>query len=188
MQLQVVHFNPEKREFSLLLNILRPPYSMLGYNRTITSKNMNVLINIGPGAGGGRKRRGKKSILPNIFDDDCSFTLPWNDPLLSHITQTYLTITSPLSDRCPCMLTGELTASIKIPRTHFYPLPYYVTLCEDPDVDPLQILLKPGLKALQAQARIHTGFHRFTEIGQIFHNKIFLKTLSKINLANIPSE
>ena len=36
------------------------------------SKNINVLINIGPGAGGGRKRRGKKSILPNIFDDDCS--------------------------------------------------------------------------------------------------------------------
>ena len=67
-----VHFNPEKREFSLLLNIPRPPYSMLGYNRTITRTNINVLINIGPGAGGGRKRRGKKGNLPNTFDDDCS--------------------------------------------------------------------------------------------------------------------
>ena len=31
---------------------------------------------------------------------------------------------------------------------------------------------------LSDQARIHTGFHRFTEIGQIFHNKyIFSKKL-----------
>ena len=44
---------------------------MLGYNRTITRTNINVLINIGPGAGGGRKRRGKKGNLPNTFDDDC---------------------------------------------------------------------------------------------------------------------
>ena len=28
----LVHFNPQKREFSPLLNIPRPPYSMLGYN------------------------------------------------------------------------------------------------------------------------------------------------------------
>ena len=69
--LTVVHFNPEKTEFSLLLNIPRPPYSMLGYNRTIARTNINVLINIGPGAGGGRKRRGKKGNLPNTFDDDC---------------------------------------------------------------------------------------------------------------------
>jgi len=69
--LTVVHFNPEKREFPLLLNIPRPPYSMLGYNRTITHTNINVLINIGPGAGGGRKKRGKKGNLPNTFDDDC---------------------------------------------------------------------------------------------------------------------
>jgi len=67
-----MHLNPEKREFSLLLNIPRPPYSMLGYNRTIPRTNINVLINIGPGAGGGRKRRGKKGNLPNTFDDDCS--------------------------------------------------------------------------------------------------------------------
>ena len=39
---------------------------MLGYNRTI-----NVLINIGPGVWGGRKRRGKNGNLPNTFDDDC---------------------------------------------------------------------------------------------------------------------
>ena len=48
---------------------------MLGNNRTITRTNINVLINIGPGAGGGRKRRGKKGNLSNTFDDDCSFAL-----------------------------------------------------------------------------------------------------------------
>ena len=48
---------------------------MLGYNRTITRTNINVLIKIGPGAGGGRKRRGKKGNLSNTFDDDCSFAL-----------------------------------------------------------------------------------------------------------------
>ena len=56
-----------------MLNIPRPPYSMLGYGRTITRTNMNVLINNGPGAGGGRNRRGKKGNLPNTFDDDCSY-------------------------------------------------------------------------------------------------------------------
>ena len=65
--LTVVHFNPEKREFSLLLNISGLPHSMLGYNRTITRTNINVLINIRPGAGGGRKRRGKKGNLPNTL-------------------------------------------------------------------------------------------------------------------------
>ena len=69
--LTVVHFSPEKRKFSLLLNIPCPPYSMLGYNRTITRTNINVLINIGPGVGGGRKRRGEKGNLPNTFDNDC---------------------------------------------------------------------------------------------------------------------
>ena len=69
--LTVVHFNTEKREFSLLLNIHCSPYSMLGCNRTITRANMNVLLNTGPGAGGGRKKRSKKNDLPNNFDDDC---------------------------------------------------------------------------------------------------------------------
>ena len=46
---------------------------MLGYNRTITITNINVLLNIGPGAGEGRKNRGKKkNSLPNNFDDNCS--------------------------------------------------------------------------------------------------------------------
>ena len=71
----VVHFNPQKREFSLLLNIPCPPYSMLGCNRTITRTNINVLLNIGPGVGGGRKKRGRKSNLPNTFDNDCRFIL-----------------------------------------------------------------------------------------------------------------
>ena len=49
---------------------------MLGYNRTITPTNINVLLNNGPGAGGGRKKkRGKNSNLPNTFDDDCSIRL-----------------------------------------------------------------------------------------------------------------
>jgi len=30
---------------------------MLGYNRTITRININVLLNIGPGEGGGRKNK-----------------------------------------------------------------------------------------------------------------------------------
>ena len=51
--LTVVHFNPQKREFSRLLNIPRHPYSMLGYNRTSTRTNINVLLNIGLGGGGG---------------------------------------------------------------------------------------------------------------------------------------
>ena len=34
-----------------------------------------VLINIGPGVGGGRKRRGKKGNLPNTLDDDCRSTV-----------------------------------------------------------------------------------------------------------------
>ena len=42
-------------------------------NRTITRTNSNILINIGPGAGGGRKKRRKKGNLPNTFDDDCRF-------------------------------------------------------------------------------------------------------------------
>ena len=55
-----------KREFSLLLNILRPPYSMLGYNRTIMRTNINVLINIGPGAGEG-KEEVKKATFPTLL-------------------------------------------------------------------------------------------------------------------------
>ena len=70
--LTVVHFNPEKTEFSLLLNIPRPPYSMLGYNRTIARTNINVLINIGPGAGeeekGGVKKATFATLLTMIVD------------------------------------------------------------------------------------------------------------------------
>ena len=68
---KVVQLN-SSREFSLLLNNPRLPYSMLGYNRTITCTNINVLLNIGPGARGGRKKRGKKATFPTL-DDDCSF-------------------------------------------------------------------------------------------------------------------
>ena len=65
-----------------MLNIPRPPYSMLGYNRTIARTNINVLINIEPGVGGGRKRRGKKGNLPNTFDDDCSSFKKTEDNIL----------------------------------------------------------------------------------------------------------
>ena len=50
-----------------MLNIPRPPYSMLGYNRTIARTNINVLINIGPGAGGGRKGEVKKATFPTLL-------------------------------------------------------------------------------------------------------------------------
>ena len=68
---KVVQLN-SSGEFSLLLNNPHLPYSMLGYNRTITCTNINVLLNIGPGARGGRKKRGKKATFPTL-DDDCSF-------------------------------------------------------------------------------------------------------------------
>ena len=51
--------NPQKREFSLLLNIPRSRYSVLGYNRTVTRTNFKVSLNTGPGGGGG-DRKGKK--------------------------------------------------------------------------------------------------------------------------------
>ena len=50
-----------------------PPYSMLGYTVTITRTNINVFLNIGPGAEARRKKEVKSSSLPNTFDDDCSF-------------------------------------------------------------------------------------------------------------------
>ena len=53
--------NPQKREFSLLLNIPRSRYSVLGYNRTVTRTNINVSLNTEPGAERGREKRGKKS-------------------------------------------------------------------------------------------------------------------------------
>ena len=34
--------------------------------------NINILLNIGPGVGGGGKKEVKSSSLPNTFDDDCS--------------------------------------------------------------------------------------------------------------------
>ena len=77
---------------------------------------------------------------------------------------------------CPCMLTCEFTANIKYTEDRLLSssILCYITLQiyfwllsdEDPDVDSPQILLKTGLKTLQAQVWIHTaGFHRFTEIG-----------------------
>ena len=44
---------------------------------------------------------------------------------------------------------------------------------------------------LQSKARIHTGFHRFTEIGSDFHDKCIFnnkKHFPSLNLANILSE
>ena len=40
---------------------------MLGYNRTITRTNINVLINIGPGVGGGSKKEVKKATFPTLL-------------------------------------------------------------------------------------------------------------------------
>ena len=41
---------------------------MVGYNRITTRTNIKVLLNIGPGAGGGRKKENNSSSLPNTFD------------------------------------------------------------------------------------------------------------------------
>ena len=41
----------------------------------------------------------------------------------------------------------------------------------------------------QRHARIHTSYHRFTEMGQIFHNKYIFdnkKTISKLNSGQYP--
>ena len=47
---------------------------MLGYNRTMTHANINVLLNNRPGGEGRKeKRRLKSSSLHNTFDDDCRF-------------------------------------------------------------------------------------------------------------------
>ena len=63
----VVHFNPQKREFSLLLNIPHSPYSMLGCNRTITHTIINVLLNIGPGAREEGKKEVEKATFPALL-------------------------------------------------------------------------------------------------------------------------
>ena len=46
-------------------NIPRPPYSMLGYNRTITPTNIRFAQHWARGGGGRKKKRGKNSNLPN---------------------------------------------------------------------------------------------------------------------------
>ena len=48
---------------------------MLGHVTTITHKNNLVLSNIDPGAGGTSTRKVKIGNLPNIFDDDCSYSI-----------------------------------------------------------------------------------------------------------------
>ena len=45
---------------------------MFGHNRAITRANIDVLLSIGPGTGGGNRKVKSKS-LPNTFDDNnCS--------------------------------------------------------------------------------------------------------------------
>ena len=106
--------------------------------------------------------------------------------LLSYITHTYLTITPLAADSVAltCWL-ASLTANIRYTEDTLLSssilccitLQIYLSRLsdEDPDVDPLQILLKTGLKTLQAQAWIYTGFQAFyliTEIGQIFRDAV----------------
>ena len=122
-----------------------------------------------------RKKSGKVS--PMVWS-------PSKSIITSTVTHyTHLPHNHTLSGRhgCPFMLTCEFTANIKYTENTLLSssILCYITLQiylwvlsdEDPDVDPLQILLKTGLKTLQAQAWINTGFHRFTEICQIFHDK-----------------
>jgi len=61
--LTVVHFNPQKREFSPLLNIPRPPlFNIIDITemRTIAPTNIYVLLNIGAGAGERREKKVSK--------------------------------------------------------------------------------------------------------------------------------
>ena len=64
-QLNLVHFNPQKKRVS----------SFAKYPRTITRTNVKLFLDIGPGAGEGRKGKKKTSKvaawLSNTFDDDC---------------------------------------------------------------------------------------------------------------------
>ena len=65
--LTILCFNTQKREFFLLTNIPRPPYSMLGYNRTITPTNIYILPNIGPEAEGETKKEVKTATFPTLL-------------------------------------------------------------------------------------------------------------------------
>ena len=56
----VVYFNPQKREFSVLLVIPCSPYSMLGYNNNYAHRHECF------------SQHWARSSLPNTFDDDCS--------------------------------------------------------------------------------------------------------------------
>ena len=56
VQLTVVHFNVQKRWFSQVCQISSVTgYSILGYNRTVTLTNTQVLFNTGPRLGKRKK-------------------------------------------------------------------------------------------------------------------------------------
>ena len=71
--LTVVHFNPQKREFSPLLNTPVPPPVQCWDITEQLRATIKVLLNTGPGAGGGRKKEVKKATFPTLLDDDCSY-------------------------------------------------------------------------------------------------------------------
>ena len=61
-------FRLQKREFSLLLNISRPSYSRLGYNRTITRTNILTFCStLGQGRGEEGKKEVKKATFPTLL-------------------------------------------------------------------------------------------------------------------------
>ena len=60
---------------------------------------------------------------------------------------------------------------------------FLLSLCYE---DILPSIMSELQKLVQSQARIHTGFHRFTEIRQIFHKKLIFnnKNFPSWNLEN----
>ena len=53
-------YNPKQKKLGRLYNISRFPDLMFGYNRTIMRTNINVLLNIGPGAGAGQPANSRR--------------------------------------------------------------------------------------------------------------------------------
>ena len=69
------------------------------------------MINIGPWAGGGRKRAGKKGNLPNTFVDDCRYKMQTRNYGVSikHVLQTVYIKNSFLSSPVVAGDVGEAT-------------------------------------------------------------------------------
>ena len=68
-------------------------------------------MNIGPGAGGGRKRRGKKGNLPNTFDDDCRLWIIGLPRIVKSIRYSCVTCKK-VNEKTTTQLMGRLPQEI----------------------------------------------------------------------------